>query len=47
MWAGTLRVCITSHVQIKGRYNAETGTDQFFFDPGFRLVVVLIESQKG
>jgi hypothetical protein len=47
MWAGALGVCTTSNLEIKGWRNAEAGTNQFFFDPCFSLVVILIESQKG
>ena len=47
MWTGTLRVSIAGHLQIKCWHNPEIGTDQFFFDPHFSLIVVLIESQKG
>jgi hypothetical protein len=44
MWAGTLRLSIPSHLQIKGPHNTEADTSQLFFDPRFSLVVVLIES---
>jgi hypothetical protein len=47
MWTGALWVRTAGHLQIKGWHNTETGTDQFFFDPCFSLIVVLIESQKG
>jgi hypothetical protein len=46
MRTGTLWVCTAGHLQVKGWHNTETGTDQFFFDPCFSLIVVLIESQK-
>jgi hypothetical protein len=44
MRTGTLWVRTAGHLQIKCWHNTETGPDQFFFDPCFSLIVVLIES---
>ena len=46
MRTGALWVRTAGHLQIKGWHNTETGTDQFFFDPCFSLIVVL-RARKG
>jgi hypothetical protein len=47
MWTRALWVRTAGYLQIKSWHNTETSTDQFFFDPSFSLIVVLIQSEKG